>query len=281
MRLLQPKTWIDEFIERTSHLPSPELFRRWAGIACVAGALERKVWVRVMRMDLYPNMYTVLVGPPGVGKSVVLSLTELLWRSITQLHVAPKSMSKASLMDALDDAKRTKMVIQERAINLTFNALLVNAGELGVFLPQYDPEFMNSLTDIWDGQLYEERRRSKDIHLKIDRPQLNIVAGTTPPTSTRPSPRELGTRGSSPEPCSSSPDRPLSSTYSRTRAPITTQRSTALSDRTSAPSSTSAGSFNSPPRPGMQCALGTSLEESPSQPIPSSSITTPAGAPTF
>ncbi len=177
----QLSNWVDSFVEGTAHLPSPELFRKWAGIACIAGVLERKVWVKTMHSKLFPNLYTILVGPPGVGKSVVLRQTEALWRSLEGLHVAPKSVSKASIMDSLGDAKRSKSVVTAgSSIFLNFNSLLVNAGELGVFIPQYDPEFMNALTDVYDGDLYEERKRTKDLNLLIKEPCLNIIGGTTP-----------------------------------------------------------------------------------------------------
>lgn len=173
--------WVTEFLNCTTHLPSPELFRKWAAISAIAGVLERKVWVKTMNMELYPNLYVVLTGPPGVGKTVSTSIIEELWRSLTGLHVAPKSITKPSLIDALNDAKRSATVIDGNGSKyLNFNSLLVNAGELGVLIPQYDSDFMNILTDIWDGRVYEERRRSKDLHIKIEKPQLNILAATTP-----------------------------------------------------------------------------------------------------
>lgn len=177
----QLSNWVEEFLKCTEHLPSPMLFRRWAAISAIAGVLERKVWVKTMNMELYPNLYVVLTGPPGVGKTVATSVVEEMWRSLTGLHVAPKSITKPSLIDALNDAKRSETVIDgNNSKYLSFNSLLVNAGELGVLIPQYDSDFMNILTDIWDGRVYEERRRSKDLHIKIEKPQLNILAATTP-----------------------------------------------------------------------------------------------------
>lgn len=178
MRLLPD--WIAAFMEQTAHLPSPDIFRKWAAISAVAGVLERKVWVRSLNMDLYPNLYIALVGPPGVGKTIVTSFTEELWRSLSGLHVAPKSVSKASLIDSLNDAKRSKTLIGEKSMYLTYNSLLVNAGELAVFIPTYESDFMNILTDIYDGRVYEERRRGKDLHIKIEKPQLNLLMATTP-----------------------------------------------------------------------------------------------------
>lgn len=178
MRLLH--NWIDGFIEYTEPLPSPLLFRKWGAIAAVAGALERKVWVRSMNLELYPHLYTFLVGPPGVGKSVVIGRVEELWRSLTEAHVAPKSMTAASLVDSLADAARTKTVITKDSLHLSYNSLLSIVGELSVFLPTWDSSFMGNLTAIWDADHYEERRRGSDRHIIIKKPQLNILGGTTP-----------------------------------------------------------------------------------------------------
>jgi len=39
---------------------------------------------------------------------------------------------------------------------------------------------MNTLTTLYDGGTYAERRRTKDLKLEIPRPQLNILGATTP-----------------------------------------------------------------------------------------------------
>jgi len=152
----------------------------WSGIACIAGALERKVWVRTNSSNLYPNLYTVLVAGPGIGKTITLSKVEELWRALPDHHVAPTSVTKASLMDSIADAKRNVLLPGQSPPYLDFNSLLVLAGELGVLIPGYDNEFMNALTAIYDGYPYAERRRSKDLKLEIPCPQLNLFGATTP-----------------------------------------------------------------------------------------------------
>jgi len=169
--------WIESFEAYTEGFPSPLIFRKWCAISAISGALERKVWVRTLGSNLYPNTYVILVAPPGVGKTAVTSQVEKLWRGLKEHYVAPTSVTKAALMDALYEAKR-KIIIPPKYIE--FNALSVSAGELGVFLPQYDNEFMNTLTGMWDCHPYVERRRGKDIKFAIDQPSLTILAATTP-----------------------------------------------------------------------------------------------------
>lgn len=173
--------WIDSFLEYSDVISSPRLFRKWAAISILAGVMEKKVWVRTKGSNLYPNLYVILVGPPGVGKSAVLSQSERMLRAIPELHVAPSSLTTASLIDTLEIANR-KIIRPTQTPNFVqFNSLLVVASELGVFLPAYDPPFMNTLTKMYDGELYEERRRTgKKNHVRIDNPQLHIIGGTTP-----------------------------------------------------------------------------------------------------
>jgi hypothetical protein len=62
----------------------------------------------------------------------------------------------------------------------SFNSLAICSNELGVLLPEYDNSFMSKLTDIYDGHPYSERRRTKELNFKIDNPQINLLAATTP-----------------------------------------------------------------------------------------------------
>jgi hypothetical protein len=172
--------WIDGFMSHTENISSPPLFRKWGAIATVAGALERKVWVRSLGSRLFPNMYTVLVAPPGVGKTEITWRIRKLWEGLEDHHIASTSVTKASLIDELADANR-RWVDAKAADPVThFNSLLMCINELGVLLPAYENEFMNTLTDLWDCKHYSERRRTSKIEIDIDNPQLNLVAACTP-----------------------------------------------------------------------------------------------------
>ena len=172
--------WVDAFLEYSEILSSPGLFRKWAAISTLAGALERKVWVRTLGSNLYPNLYTILIGPPGVGKTMVLDEVGQMWSGLEEHHVAPSSVSAASLIDALKDAERKILRPGEDPNFVQFNSLLIASNELGVFMPAYDPDFMSRLTDLYDNKRYSERRRTRDLKLTIDHPQVNLLAATTP-----------------------------------------------------------------------------------------------------
>ena len=173
-------SWIEAFLEYTEILPSPLLMRKWAAISFVAAALERRVWVRSMGSDLYPNLYTFLVGPPGVGKSVAINAGEKLLREVPDMKVGPSDMSGASLVDALHGAVRHVILRDPQMPYIEFNSLTVVSRELGVLIPGWDPILMHTLTDIYDGCIVEQKRRGRDLHIKIPNPQINLIGACTP-----------------------------------------------------------------------------------------------------
>jgi hypothetical protein len=155
----------------------PEIFRKWAGIGVLSSVLERRVWNRTGKGVLFPNLYIVLVGPPGTGKSLVVSFSEKVIRAVQDIHVAPSSVTAASLVDTLQLAIRKIL----HPVFFQFNSLSVVSSELQNFLPAYEATFMGMLTKLYDCELYEERRRTGKVqHIRIDNTHLSLLAGTTP-----------------------------------------------------------------------------------------------------
>jgi hypothetical protein len=177
---------VTQFMEVTSAIISPDQHRRWAAIALVAGALERRVWVRTSLGVAFPNLYTLLVAPPGVGKYVIETAREL-WLQTTEpgtkapaFHVAPDSMSKASLMDEIKASRSTRIV--PTGPPLVYHSLLIAAEEFEMLLPDYDKEYIGALNSIFNNKSFhrETRRTGSVRELKIEFPQLNILAGVQP-----------------------------------------------------------------------------------------------------
>lgn len=169
-------SWIDYFLEYTNGIQSPEPFREWSAICTIAAALERKVYIVSQGRPIYPNLYVFLVGPPGSGKTRAVDECEDLLRSLKDHRIAPTSLTKASLIDALKESERAVPGQMEG----TFNALFLAAKELGALLPGYDSDFMNALVYLYDSMPYGEKRRSKDTDFVIKNPLLNMIACTTP-----------------------------------------------------------------------------------------------------
>lgn len=177
-------SFIDGFLRYTEGRGSPAIYRKWTAIFLVSAALERKGWIVTSKGTLYANQYIFLIGPAGVGKSLCTSLSYDLLTSIrtpeSPIHVAPTSVTKASLADALNKAERRIVKLHETPAITAFNSLQVIANELGVFLPAWDGDFMSTLTDLWDNGRYHETRRTRNVEINIPKAQLNILSAATP-----------------------------------------------------------------------------------------------------
>lgn len=177
-------SFIDGFLRYTEGRGSPAIYRKWTAIFLVSAALERKAWLTTAKGVLYPNQFLFLIGPAGVGKSLCTALSYELLTTIrtpeSPIHVAPTSVTKASLADALNKAERRIVKLHEVPPITSFNSLQVIANELGVFLPAWDGDFMSTLTDLWDNGRYHETRRTSKVEINIPKAQLNILSATTP-----------------------------------------------------------------------------------------------------
>lgn len=173
-------SWTDAFLEFTDKTGTPQLFRKWTGIYTVAAALERKVFVQTNKGVLYPNMYVVLVGPAGTGKTVPAAIAYQLYKELEDHHVASTSVSRASLIDELHEAERKIVRPQDNPPITSFNSLAVYSNELGTLIPAYENDFINVVTDLYDCKRFDERKRTAKLELKMPNPQLNFLAATTP-----------------------------------------------------------------------------------------------------
>jgi hypothetical protein len=177
-------SWIERFVEYTDGLSSPERFRRWGAINALAGLLERRVWVVTRKRQLFANLFTLLIGPPGVGKTEILREVSALWNEIKdlpggrKLHVAPDDLTKAALVKQL--AKATTRLVLSDVELVEYHSLLASVAEFSVFLPTYDTVFMSVLTDLFDCRDNYNQSRAGEGDTFIPSPQLHMVAGTTP-----------------------------------------------------------------------------------------------------
>jgi len=149
-----------------------------AAISVLAAALEQKVWITTSDR-LYPNLYTILVGHPGVGKTRTIMSGRKFLAELPEFHIAPTSMKMASLVDALLASKR--MIIQLPNPAIEYNSMTLLCDDWQAFMHAYDDELVAGLTTFYDVTVpYEHWRRGKNIEIVIKRPQLSILAGTTP-----------------------------------------------------------------------------------------------------
>ena len=170
--------FISDFLAATDNGLSPERFRRWAGLVTVAAILDRRVWTSIRPGKvLYPNIFGLLVAPPGTGKSMALiSAREVLK---TQPHVAlsPDSITHARFIEMLSERATVVETVDGVPRKRATAALVLS--EWGTFLRKPENDTLSMLAHIYDCEDYEAETisRGKDFAENL---YVNILAGCTP-----------------------------------------------------------------------------------------------------
>jgi hypothetical protein len=143
----------------------------------VAAAMEMRCWLKTSS-ELYPNLYVFIVGHPGVGKNRIVRVAKRYMAELPEFHFAPTSLTGAALVDTLAGSKRFIARLPDPP--LEYWNTTITAEELTAFMHKYDDEMVGLLSAFYDPDPYAQSRRGKDIKIKIDRPQVNLISGTTP-----------------------------------------------------------------------------------------------------
>lgn len=169
--------WITSFINYTRYAEAPPKLYFWVALATIAGALRRRVWIDMGYFKWYPNLYLILVAPPGVvAKSTTAALGIDLLRQVPGIQFGPDVVTWQALFDAFRDVHEG---INLNGEVLEMSALTIAASEFGNFLRPDDKEMVDQLVNIWDGTPIKKRTRM-DGEQVIQNPCLNLIGCTTP-----------------------------------------------------------------------------------------------------
>lgn len=178
------ENWLKAYMAYTSDSESPDDFHFWSGVATMAGALRRRVWIDMRKFQWTPNFYIILVGPPGIAtKSTSIRTGMRLLESVPDIHFGPASITWQKLADSLADVVEHMKIIGPNGKEdyIPMSCLTVPVSELGTFLKIDDSALVDVLVDLWDGQLSQWGHATKTSGtVTIKNPWLNIIGCTTP-----------------------------------------------------------------------------------------------------
>lgn len=174
--------WIETFCEYVVDTETPRIFAKWSAIATIAGALRKKCWFQLGRHKTYPNLYIILVAPPGGRKSVSLNYAkELLIEGIPDVVISSESNTRESLLQDLE-LSATDAIMPDKT-SFRYSALTVMSKEFEIFLGQKkeNAKMIVTLTDLYDCTDAVWKHRTKHSgNSTIPNVYLNLAGCTTP-----------------------------------------------------------------------------------------------------
>lgn len=172
------KDWISSYAEFTKNSESPASYHTWAGLSCIASALQRKVHIQWGHSTIFPNLYVVIVGPSGQsrkGEPVTVA------RSFIEELNIPIISEDNSQEAVILDMKMSATTFQGKDGRIkTQSAVCCFAEELAVFTGYQHSTFLAYLTNWYDSRDKWTRRTKHQGTDEIIGMCFNLFAATAP-----------------------------------------------------------------------------------------------------
>jgi hypothetical protein len=162
--------FIQAYLAFTAESESPEDFHKWCAVSIIGGAMRRRCFTDMGYFLLYPNLFVVLVSPPGrCKKSTAMRIARSLLGEVPDLNFTTDSVTRERMI--LDMSQSFKDGHSSMtAFSSEFASLLTSSGmDMVVFL-----------TDIFDSPNEWSHRTKVGGTNKIKAPCLNLIGATTP-----------------------------------------------------------------------------------------------------
>lgn len=171
--------WLSAYVQYAGFSEAPRRMHYWSGVAAVAGALRRRVWVDMGYFRWFPNFYIILVAPPGVvSKSTTASIAMNLLRKVPGVNFGPEVVTWQALVASLETATEMFQIGNE---HFTQSALTIESSELGNLVDPQNREQIDMLVNLWDCKVGTFKKVTKGSGVNsVENPFINIIACTTP-----------------------------------------------------------------------------------------------------
>jgi len=171
--------WLNSYLELTTFTEPPEMFRTWVAVSVMAAAMQRKCRLRWGSLTFYPNMYTVLVGPPGKARKGTAMKVGRDFLMDLGVKMAAESITREALVRELQECSDS-LIYSDKGIMETHSSLTVYSEELIVFLGHQNYQLMADLTDWYDCAnqwIYRTKGSGTDNIIGV---WVNMLGATTP-----------------------------------------------------------------------------------------------------
>lgn len=182
---------IETGLQLMARMPAPENFKLAGMLTIMSSLMGRRVFLD-NEWELpraYPNLYSMLVAPPGVGKDIVISWVRKALTS-TQEYIgqqrriwasAGTSISPKGIYDALSSSDHCEQHFQWNKKPQAFRSLTFLIGEMSTIMPDYNQALIGILNELYNCEAFaEDRIRGQDY--LIPNPHITMLIGNQPAT---------------------------------------------------------------------------------------------------
>ena len=174
--------WLKAYMEFTIDTESPDAYHFWTGATLISSMTKRNVYIDMNFFRVYPNLYTILIGPSGARKSASSDLGVTLADEVGIKRFSEK-ITGAALIRDLSEASEKRVDEKKGEVELC-SPIMIYASELGVFMgpDAYGSGVIADLTDLYGCPAkWEKKTIARDRELVVA-PYVTLLASSTPQT---------------------------------------------------------------------------------------------------
>jgi len=143
------KNWLASLKEYVEDTESPRHFWLWSGLFIIGAALQRRVWFPFGMEKIYPNLFILVVAPPGWSrKGMPVGFAKRILEDI-QLPVGIDSPTKRHLTKKLASLSTTEHFFWD-GLQRVQSPLALVSKELSSFLAVDGKSMIEGITDLYD-----------------------------------------------------------------------------------------------------------------------------------
>lgn len=184
------KDFIANFLEWSGESECPPEYLKWSAISLLAAACGNRIythqWIGHSRMNIYPNLYMILVGPSGNFKSFAMSRVRAILEKTNysdKLNLYAGHVTHAGLYEAMRAVinKKNRKTGETESTEYPFRKqfYLLNdelANDIGG--AEFADMFIKAITELYMLQPFDDRTRSSG-HIHIEDYSFNWFGATT------------------------------------------------------------------------------------------------------
>jgi hypothetical protein len=171
--------WLSAYMKYTEWSESPINFHVWGGMSCIAGALQRKAFIRWGHTTLYPNLYVILIGPSGQArKGEPITIARTFLDKIDIPMIGEDNSMESIIRSMRDSLTNYSDPITKRIMFQCAVSCLVE--EFAVFVGQQNVPFLAYLTNWFDSRDRWKRATKHQGTDEIIGMCFNLLAATAP-----------------------------------------------------------------------------------------------------
>lgn len=186
-------SFLRDYLEVATGNECPHMFHVWCGYSALAAASGRRVFMALDDAAIYTNLFTLLVGGAGNGKSWALQkytrmLYELdlpvsgdvetpqgMWRFMTG-DIKPINGGKP--VPPYGGKNHKLMIPWANGVPRAVHPMNIVASEFIDFISMDDKAWINALNNIYDKDVYHYRTKGQGEDY-IEGPYINLIGGLT------------------------------------------------------------------------------------------------------